>query len=175
MNDLHETPRTTPSRTDRLRLAWYLQRLSWALEDFPRRERKAALRQVREDTTAAAADVGMRTAVEELGHPRALAERYTAQLGRPLPRWTAGAVAAALAVGAFLYLGLAYALGAVEAVEAMGGGTVTTYPIGSEVVVTADGDTFSVESSLSWQGTLLVLGVAGVAFALASRVWRVLP
>lgn len=174
MNDLHEA-RTATSRTDRLRLAWYLQRLSWALEDVPRRERRAALRQVREDTTAAAGDVGMPAAIEELGHPRALAERYKAQLDRPLPRWTSGAVAAALAVGALLYLGMAYGLGTMHTLEALGGGTVTTRPLGGEVVFTAVDDEFSVAWTMSWAGLLVVAAVAGVTFALASRVWRVLP
>lgn len=174
MNDLHETT-AAPSRADRLRLGWYLQRLSWALEDYPRRERRAALRQVREDTTAAAGDVGMRTAIEELGHPRALAERYMAQLDRPLPRWTSGAVAAALAVGALLYLGMAYGLGTMHTLEALGGGTVTTRPLGAEVVFTALDDEFSVEWTMTWPGLLVVVAVGAVAFALASRVWRVLP
>ncbi|WP_225753028.1 hypothetical protein [Actinotalea sp. Marseille-Q4924] len=172
---MNDVDRSTLTRTDRLRLGWYLQRLSWALQDYPRRERRAALRQVRQDTLAAAGDVGMRTAVDELGHPRALAERYVAQLDRPLPRWTSGAVAAALACGALLYLGMAYTTGTLHTLEALGGGTLTTYPLGGEVVFTADDRTFAVESTLSWQGGLLFAAVAGVAFALASRVWRVLP
>lgn len=172
---MNDRSTTAPTRTERLRLAWYLQRLSWALQDYPGRERRAAVRQVQEDTLAAAADVGMATAIDELGHPRALAERYVAQLDRPLPRWTSGAVAATLAAAALLYLGLAYAAGALETLEALGGGSVTTYPLGGEVVLTASDGAFSLESTVSWPGVLLVVAVAGVAFALASRVWRVLP
>lgn len=165
---------TAQPRRDRARLEWYLQRLSWALQDYPGRQRRAVVRQVRADTLAAAADVGMSAALRDLGHPVALAEGYIAEAGRRLPRYTSGAVAAGLAVGALLYLSLAYAAGTIDTLEAMGGGSITTYPLGGEVTFTALEDELSVVSDLSWQGAALHVAVGTAAFVLAGRLWRLL-
>lgn len=157
---------------DVVRREWFLTRLSWHLQDHPGREAKQIVRDLRGELTSAAADVGMRQAVRDLGHPLALADGYRAQLGRRVPRWTAGATAAALAVAAVVYLGFAYAIGTLDTLEALGGGSVTRYPFGGETVFTSTADGVSVESTLSWQGALAVAVVAVVAFVLGSRAWR---
>ena len=130
------------------------------------------IRDSRRELTTAGADVGMRQAVTDLGHPWTLAEGYTAELGRRVPRWTTGIVAAALAVGLIIYLSLAYALGTNDTLEAMGGGTVTTYPFGAETIFTNTADEISLHSQLSAAGASFFLGVAVVTFALGSRLWR---
>ncbi|GGC10261.1 HAAS signaling domain-containing protein [Cellulomonas carbonis] len=165
---------TSTGRADRIRLEWYLARLSWALQDYPGRRRREVIRQLRSDTLAAAAEVGMAEALRDLGHPVALAEGYVTELGRRLPRYTSGAVAAALAVGALVYLSLAYAAGTIDTLEALGGGSVTTHPLGGEVTFTALDGELSVASSLSWQGGLLHAAVGAVAFVLVGRLWRLL-
>ena len=114
----------------------------------------------------------MRHAVADLGRPRTLADGYIAELGRPVPRWTTGAVAAGLAVLFIVYLGVAYAIGTVDTLEAMGGGTVTTYPFGAETIFTSTTDGISVQTQLSAAGTSFFLGVAAVTFTLGSRLWR---
>ena len=54
----------------------------------------------------------------------------------------------------------------------MGGGTVTTYPFGAEIIFTSTADEISVQTQLSAAGASFFLGVAAVAFTLGSRLWR---
>ncbi|WP_024287013.1 hypothetical protein [Cellulomonas sp. KRMCY2] len=152
----------------------YLFRFSWTMQDYPRREYKRIRRELRAEVTAAAADVGMAAALADLGHPMVLGERYIAELGRRLPRWTTGIVAAALAVAVVIYLFTAYAVGTLDTLEALGGGAVTRYPFGSETTFTFTGQEISVRSSTSWQWAALYVGVAAVAFVTGSRLWRAL-
>lgn len=163
-----------PAR-DRVRISWYVTRLAWALQDLPRRERNRILGDLRADARVAAADVGTDRALADLGHPRVLADRYLAEVDRPLPRMTTGAVAAALAIAALLYLATAYTFGTLDTLLALGGGTRTAHPLGAEVLFTATDDRIVVEGTLSWQGLALHLGVGLVAFVLGSRLWRALP
>lgn len=160
---------------DRLRREWYLTRLSWHLQDYPHRQEKQIRRDLRAELTRAAADVGMVRAVQDLGHPLTLAEGYKGELGRPLPRWTSGAVAAGLAVALLVYLGAAYAAGTLDTLGALGGGTLTRYPFGAQTTFVSTEDAISVSSTFSLAGVSLVMAVAAVAFALGSRIWRVLP
>lgn len=172
---MNQTTRTHRlSTADALRWDWYLIRFSWGMQDYPRKEYRRIKRELRAETRAAAADVGMRQALRGLGHPRILAEGYIAEYGKRLPRYTTGAVAAGLAVGLILYLFVAYSLGALDAIESMGGGSVTRYPFGSETVFTSTAEEISV-ASVGSPGWLLVYGTAAVvAFVLGSRLWRAL-
>jgi len=163
---------TATSPTDRARREWFLIRFSWHMQDFPQKQYRQIKRDLRRELTTAGADVGMRHAVADLGRPRTLADGYIAELGRPVPRWTTGAVAASLAIIFIVYLGVAYAIGTVDTLEAMGGGTVTTYPFGAETIFTSTADEISVQTQLSAAGASFFLGVAAVAFTLGSRLWR---
>lgn len=170
-----ETP-AAPPRTgvrDRLALTAYLWRFGWAMQDYPRREYRQVRTALRAEIRAAAAEVGMRQALADLGHPVVLAEGYVAELGRRLPRWNTGAVAATLAVGALAYMVLAYAAGTLDTLDALGGGSLTRYPFGSETVFTATAEEISVESGVTWPWATLYLGVATTAFVLGSRLWRI--
>lgn len=160
------------SLADRARREWYLARLDWAMQDYPRREFRRIRTDLRAELSPAAAEVGMRRALAELGHPRTLAERYTAELGRRLPRWTAGTVVAGAAVGVLAYLTFAYTFGSLDTLEALGGGSVTFRPLGAEVVLTHTDDEISVASTGSWGWLALYAGVAVVSFVLGSRLWR---
>ncbi len=167
-------PASRLGRTEVLRREWYLLRLSWYLQDYPGREEKRIRRDLRAELTLAAADVGMTRALRDLGHPLVLAEGYKAELGRRLPRWTAGAMSAALAIVLVVYLGGAYAAGTLDALQAMGGGTLTTYPLGAPTTFTATEDELSLQSVVTAPGLVLLLVVAAVAFVLGARIWRVL-
>ncbi|MBO1752301.1 hypothetical protein J4G33_10855 [Actinotalea sp. BY-33] len=144
------------------------------MQDYPSKAFTGIKRELRAELTAAAADVGMRQATADLGHPRVLAEGYTAELGRRLPRYATGAAAAVLALGALVYLAGAYAMGTLDAIEAMGGGTLTTHPLGAVTTFTHTATELSVQTSMSWQGALLHGATAAVAFVLGSRLWRLL-
>ena len=65
------------SIADRIRLELLVQRLDYHLSDLPGARRRQVHR-VRADTRAAAADVGLRQALANLGHPRVLAAGYLA-------------------------------------------------------------------------------------------------
>ncbi len=166
---------TRPSPRDHLRRWWFLTRFSWAMQDVPQKQYRVIRDDLRREVDAAARDVGMRQALADLGHPRVLAERYLAELDRRLPRWVSGAVAAALTAGAFLYLGMAYAFGTLDTLDALGGGTVTRYPFGAETIFTVGEESLGVELRPSLAGVVVVVGVSAVAFLLASRSWRALP
>lgn len=166
---------TRPSPTDRLRRWWFLTRFAWAMQDVPHKHHRTIRDDLRREIDAAAQEVGLRRALTDLGHPRVLAERYVAELDRRLPRWVSGAVAATLSAGVLLYLGMAYAVGTLDTLDALGGGTVTRYPFGAETVFTVGEEALTVDVRPSLAGVLFVVGVATVTFLLASRSWRALP
>lgn len=168
------TPTTRLSAGDSLRWDWYLIRFSWCMQDYPGRQYRRIKRELRAETRAAATEVGMRQALRDLGHPRVLAEGYIAAYGKRLPRYTTGIVAAGLAVALIVYLFTAYSVGVLDAIESMGGGSVTRYPFGSETVFTHTPQEISV-ASVGSPGWLVVYGVtAVVTFVVGSRLWRVL-
>lgn len=168
------TPTKRLSTADALRWDWYLIRFSWGMQDYPGKEYRRIKRELRTETRAAAAEVGMRQALRDLGHPRVLAEGYIAEHGKRLPRYTTGAVAAGLAIGLIAYVFVAYSFGVLDTLEAMGGGSVTRYPLGSETVFTHTSQEISVAATGS-PGWLVVYGAAAVvSFVLGSRLWRVL-
>lgn len=148
----------------------YLMRFSWAMQDFPKN--KQIVRELRTELDAAAAEVGMRRAVADLGHPRVLADGYLSELGRPLPRWTTGAVWGALAVGAVAYLAMAYAMGTLDTIEQMGGGTLERVFLGATTTFVAEGSMLAVESTFTWQVLVFYALVFTVPFLLGARVWR---
>src|SRR5690606_17088956 len=114
------TPTATRPRTslaDTLRRDLYLMRFGWAMEDYPSKPGKQIRKDLRRDLKVAEAEVGTQQALADLGHPRVLAERYKQELGRRLPSYTTGAVAAGLVVGMLVYLSLAFALGVHSTLE----------------------------------------------------------
>ena len=90
------------------------------------------------------------------------------------PRWTTGITAAGVAVAVVIYLFAAYSVGTLDTLEALGGGSVTRHPFGSETTFTFTGQEISVQSRSSWQWAALYVGVAAVAFVTGSRLWRAL-
>ncbi|HMO12396.1 MAG TPA: hypothetical protein PKB06_13045 [Actinotalea sp.] len=163
---------TTLTAGDQLALQWYLARFAWAMQDYPQREYRRIRDDLRRDTRAAATEVGMPEALRGLGDPRLLAERYVAETGRRLPRWTSGIVAAGFAVLALSFVVMAYAAGVLDALAATGTETVTMSPFGQPVTYTATADQLSVAGTYSWPWLVLYAAVAGVTFALVARVWR---
>lgn len=163
------------SITDHLRREWYLTRFAWHMQDYPQRTYRGIKADLRRELDVTAAQIGMAQAVRGLGSPAVLAERYRDELDRPVPRWASGAVAAALAIGLVMYLGAAYTVGALDALQSVGGGTLTTHPFGAETVMTATPDAVSVETSPTLGGTAVVLGIGLVVFLVGSRAWRALP
>ncbi|SFJ81425.1 hypothetical protein [Cellulomonas sp. KH9] len=161
------------ARHERIRLWWWLLRLETAMQDYPAREARRIRRELRASLRDEAAAVGLDEALRGVGSPRRLAAAYFAELDRERPRWTDGAVLAGL-VGLVLpvHLWLAWQLGALNAIEAMGGGVVETSWLGTPVTLTHTEDTIAMQTSVGWGGLLLSAGLVLVTFALGSRVWR---
>ncbi|GEL96620.1 hypothetical protein [Cellulomonas terrae] len=158
------------STRDTLVRELYLMRFSWAMQDFPKD--KQVVRELRSEIDVAASEVGMRQAVADLGHPRVLADGYLSELRRPVPRWTTGAVWGALAVGAVAYLAVAYAIGTMDTIGQMGGGTLERAFLGATTTFTHDDDAMSVASTFTWQVLVFYACVFTVPFLLGARVWR---
>lgn len=163
------------SITDRLRREWFLTRFAWHMQDYPQRTYRGIRADLRRELDVAAAEIGMASAVRGLDRPAVLAERYRDELDRPVPRWASGAVAAALAIGLIVYLGAAYTVGALDALESVGGGTLTTHPFGAETVIRATSEGVSVETWPSLGGTATILGLGLAVFLVGARAWRALP
>ncbi|GAA3805141.1 hypothetical protein [Cellulomonas soli] len=162
-----------PGARDRWRRDVYLLRFGAAMQDHPYRQYRRIRAEVRASVDAAAADVGMRRALEDLGAPRRLALAYLDELDRDRPRWTDGAVLGAIiGIGFPAYMFLAYALGAIDTLDAAGGGSVRLSWLGAPVTATSDAGGMSVDLVLSWQGTAVSAGLFALAFALGARVWR---
>ena len=165
---------------DRLRIELAVWNLDQRLYELPRRTRIAHRRELRANLLEAAADVGARAALRDVGNLAGLAEQYRdAAFGAgPRPSWTAA--------GAFL-LTTTLVLTSMffDAAKAFGDGIVAGNPaasgtfswqgisrLQSEVVYTvAEGDHRFVGGAftpLTW--VLLVVGTVAVG-----RLWRALP
>jgi len=163
-----------PTLRERARIARYLLDFSVPMQDYPRAEYRQIRRELRASLLAATLDVGVDQAIADLGSPRSLAEGYLAELGRRLPRWTTGAIAAALVLGALAYLTLAFTLGSLATLQAVGGGEVDLAVLGVATTVHHDQDGSWASGTLGWAGFALWGGLALLAFALGSRCWRAL-
>ena len=155
---------------DTIRREAYLLRFSWAVQDFPQYVRLK--RELRTEIDAAAAEVGMKQAIVDLGHPRVLADSYLSDLGRSVPRWTTGGYWA-LAVGvAVVALWMAYGLGCLHTLDQNGGGTSTASFLGTTTTYTSSDGSISAGVALGWQFIALAAAVLGVPFLLGARFWR---
>ena len=166
--------RYRPGLTDILRREWYMARLDWGLRNLPSRESRRIQSDLRRDVTATAADIGMRPALADLGASAALAERYTAGIDPAGPRYGSGAVAAGVTVGVLALLFLAYAIGTLDTLLAMGGGTRTANIWGSETVFVSTTGATSFEIINVVPMLAVILGLAALVFLLVSRIWRLL-
>jgi hypothetical protein len=156
---------------DRLRLELLLQRLDYHLSDLPGARRRQVRREIRANALAAAADVGLRRAVANLGHPRVLAAGYLAAEGRPLPQFRKGAWWAAAALAAYVVAALIFTTGFLDGAEAASDldRPLTTSFLGAVVEANPG------RPSLAITFNAVALVVPVVVFLLASRAWRALP
>lgn len=162
-----------PSVRERARLDWWLLRFELAMQDYPAREARRVRRELRASVLDDAARTGFDEALRGLGGPRRLAAAYFADLEHERPRWTDGAVlAAVVGVALPLYAWLGWQMGALDAVAATGGGVVELSWLGSPVTLTSTEDALSVQTSVGWGPVLLSAVLCVVAFALGSRLWR---
>lgn len=164
--------RFRPGITDLVRREWYLTQLDWGLRNIPAGDSRQIRRDLRRDVTATAADIGMRAALADLGAPGVLAEQYTVGVNPEGPRYGSGAVAAGVTICTVAFLLLAYAIGTLDTLVSMGGGTRTASLWGSETLFIGNANEISFEVSNVLPMLLVILAMSVVAFLIFSRVWR---
>jgi hypothetical protein len=156
---------------DRIRLELLVQRLDYHLSDLPGARRRQVRREIRANTRAAAADVGLGQALANLGHPRVLAAGYLAAEGRPLPQYRKGVWWAVAALAAYVAAAVIFTTGFLDGAEAASDldRPLTTSFLGAGVEANPG------EASFAITFNVLALVVPAVVFLLASRAWRALP
>lgn len=172
MTTTHDT-RTRLRLREQFRLDWWLLRFELAMQDYPTREARRIRRELRASVLDDVGHAGLDTALDDLGSPRRLAAAYFAELDRERPRWTDGAVLGSL-VGLLLpaYMWLSWQMGALDAIEAMGGGTVELSWLGTPATLTHTDQALSMHTTVGWGPVVLAVVLTGVFFALGSRIWR---
>lgn len=146
----------------------YDNALEWA--GVGSKERRALLGDLRRNIADAAEDGGVSAAIERIGPARELARSVA--IGRKLPRWPAGVVAA-LTAGVLIQLTILIAFDAfTAAAEASAAGHVeASSSLMPGIVFDYASDSIGVEFGVaSWWVWALPL----VAFVIWSRLWRVL-
>lgn len=161
-----------PGIADLVRREWYMTRLDWGLRNLPSKHSRQIQRDLRRDVTATAADVGMRDALSDLGAPETLAEQYASSVDLEGPRYFSGAVAAGATICIVVFLLLAYAIGTLDTLYAMSGGTRTANLWGSEMVFVSTGEVTSFEITNILPMILVLLATSAISFLLFSRLWR---
>lgn len=167
---------TTPkfSLADRWNRYWYLESVGLWLDPLPRKRRKAILAELRDNLEAAAGDVGMSVAIEEMGRSRALARQYLDAEPANRPTWSIGLLALVLA-GFVWLVGIAtYTIGMLEALDFLrdesGQGQVSQSSYFGISITAETSDQFfgATFEGISWI-TIIALLLIFLAF---SRVWR---
>lgn len=158
---------------ERARLSRWMVRFELAMQDYPAREVRRLRRELRAAVLDDATRVGLAEALRDLGSPRRLAAAYFADLDHERPRWTDGAVLGSL-VGVVLpfYMWLAWQGGALDAVDAMGGGEVDLRWLGAPMTLHRTDDALWMEVHTAWGPFALSAALFAVFFALGSRLWR---
>lgn len=160
------------SLRDRWKRWNYLQWVDTWLVSLPRRRRREVLAELRQNLGAAAGDVGMTSAIVELGEPRALAASYLDTEPRRGPRWDAGLVAMLVVVTAWVIVTAVYVMGALGALGASEtADSVTLHFLGVRIVAENSSTALAAKFS-GWPWITLVSML--LAFAIFSRCWRLL-
>ena len=162
------------SIVDWLRLKYYFIDFNLWMSDYPQREYRRIAKALKAEVRAAAADVGMKKALEGLGTPRGLAAGYLAEIGSQRPRWNTGAIAAAFAlVLPFVAWGV-FVAGSISTLEAQGGGRAELHFLGAQVEAFVDdpGTGSGITMGAAWWAWVLPLTL--LVFLVASRAWRAL-
>ena len=158
---------------DRLRVRRWLWRFSVAMQDYPSRDRRRIVRDLRTALLDDAARIGAPGALREIGHPLRVAAEYLEALPGLRPRWDDGAVLGTLlGFGLPLYMWAAWCVGALDSVRAMGGGEVELSWLGVPMTVTHTDDALGVELLMGWQPFAVGAALGAGGFTLGARVWR---
>lgn len=159
--------------TDRLRRDWYVSKVDFHAQDVPAGHRKGLRRELRSDLTAAAGDVGMSRAVEDLGPASALAHEFVLAQGRRLPHVWTGILTFAVILFGWAGMVLATLNALTNAAEQIGGDrTVSVHAdwLGTTITIT-HGPTLAGAIEFSF----LTVAVFVLIPLIAARAWRYRP
>ncbi len=160
---------------DQLRQNVYLMKVDWALETdvgVPGRERRAIVRGLREDLNSEDPDRRMKEILQELGNPTRLAFSYAAEPNALRPKWIAGAVSAAVAIGVYWVLFVTYALGMLTVLHQSGVEEAHSVFFFTPTSVFDNSGGFGAAWDVSVQSLLVPLLIGAIVFLLVSRSWR---
>jgi hypothetical protein len=158
---------------DRIRRDWYVLKVDFHAQDVPGGYRKGLRRELRSDLTAAAADVGMSKAVEDLGPASALAHQFKLAEGRKLPHVWTGIITFTIITYAWAGMMMATVNALTDAAEQLGGGRnvdVQSTWLGATATVT-HGDSLSAGIDFSLLTVAVIIGIS----LIAARAWRYRP
>jgi hypothetical protein len=177
MSSFPTDPASTTARlslTDRLQREWYVTKVDFLAQDVPSGERKARRRELRSDLAAAAADVGMSRAIQDLGPASVLAHELKLAEGRKLPHVWTGVITFGILLYAWAGMLAAVTYALMEAAEQLAlGRTVTIHAtwLGATATITHGQRVLSAQWTFS---ILLPLVLIAVSLA-AARAWRYRP
>jgi len=174
-DDLHVEASTNGlSTADRWRRDAYLQRVEWHLEAVaPGRERRAIIRSLRDDLTAERRP--MRSALADLGSPRALAARYADDPPRLRPTWSLGVIWGGVAILAYWFSFALFTLGMLSVLEQSTLDEARTRFFFVDVLAFANDDGIGVGWSGDVAWILVPVLILAVAVLLGARCWRAFP
>lgn len=161
-----------PGVVDLVRREWYMARLDWSLRNLPSMESRRIRKDLRRNLKDSSSDVGTVSALADLSSPGVLAQHYTTDVDREGPRYTTGALAVGLVVAAILSMLFAYAIGILDTLVEVGGGSRTANLWGSETIVTGSSSEFSVEMTNILPALAVLVAISAVVFLLFARIWR---
>lgn len=158
------------SLTDRLRIDTYLMHVDWHLEGVTRRaERKAAIHSLREELAGDPRDI--RTALHDLGLPKALAARY-AEEGERSPTWSFGIITAGLALLVYWIVFLSYTGGMLAAVDSIKPSEAHSTFLFIDVMAFSNAAGIGIGWTGGWAWLVIPAVIITIAFLLGGRSWR---
>jgi hypothetical protein len=158
---------------DLVRREYFLNRFSWHAQDYPGYVQ--VKRELRREITLTAVQVGMSSAISSLGHPAQLAAAYLSDLERPYPRWSTAVWWAGAGLYVLVGLGMAYSLGVMDSLTAVGGGSVDLVVFGTPVKFTNTAEEISAQFQLTPASFGWLVATTATPYLIGARAWRLWP
>lgn len=162
------------SFADRWHRDAYLQRLDWHLEAVVTgRERRSIVRSLRDELSVDRRP--MKTALADLGSPRALAARYADDSAPLRPTWSIGVIWGGVALLAYWFSFTLFALGMLSVVEQSTLDEAHARFFFVDVLAFANADGIGVGWSGGVAWILVPVAILTIAVLVGARCWRALP
>lgn len=171
---------TTQMRwAERVRREWYLFKVTMVIAGLPGRHAKEIIAELRGEIDAAAADIGLKRALDQLGPARVLSHGYLDGYGKSVPRVYAGLIAFAVLLYGWLFGVISHLEGMVNvagSLEVSEPRTITSQWLLNTFYVEVDAEgigAFGFQSgTVSILVTLAIFVIVPLIFARFWRVWH---